>query len=255
MAKKINEQEQGFILGAESNVVESILPFLLDARINNGLATGFLDRIEKTKNLISETNDKGQASDWEYAGMELTNINITFRQADVDDLREYTYRSNIPTFVGKDGAIDNKIIKNLLTAQFQSLRHILNVYGIEEKTPLAMTPLMSAPERIRSWNEWIDKVEELLSGVVGRAKKTKMWIKLVADYKKGTFHTFPTWAGTGFLETVKKVDGSKEVKPSTLFFKADETIELSKKQTEKGAPASVKEKIGANLSPDIKGML
>lgn len=191
--------------------------------------------------LKTDANDKnGLPSAWEYAGLELPTLHLTFIQEPVTtDPAERVYDHYFSPFtnVKKTGeALKRSEIQSHYTEEYKQLRHIANAFSSHANfdNKLAVPPInpfiINPIERLENIKQYYEYWVTLFSGKDGKGFIGQLnWIKLVAS-PEGTYLKFPGFVNEGFIEKV--VDGrtpSIELKPS-------ETIELVKKERKgKGA--------------------
>lgn len=191
----------------------------------------------------TEANDKnGLPSSWEYAGLELPTLRLTFVQEPTkEDPAERVHEHYLSPFtnVKKNGeAIERSAILNHYTEEYKALRHIANAYtthaNFDSKAVVpAVNPFIADPiARLENIKAYYQYWATLLSGKDGKGFATQpVWMKLVAS-PEGTYLKFPAFVNEGFIEKV--IDGrqpSIELKPS-------ETVELVKKEAKaKGGAA------------------
>lgn len=247
MAKKANEQVKKLDVTADvldfsiiGEVVESRLKFKPRA-VFNGLTQGYFLGAELTFNKAPETDaNTGLPSQWEYRGLDIPNLKLTFKQAPAsDDPYERWLELTISPFTNtkNDGTpIEKSSIGNHYTYEYKRLMHISNAFKTNanyEASPIPNpSPFLPPVERIANLTEYYTAWAKRLNGKDGKGFPTQLcWIKVVADSQNQTRLTLPDYVGEGFIEKV--VEGRKP----TIEIKPNETIEL-KASTKKGSKTS-----------------
>lgn len=219
----------GAVLGTS---VERKLKFKPRPEFNN-LCKGRLVNVEVSL-LKTEANDKnGLPSSWEYAGLELPNLKLTFVQEPTQsDPAERVYEHYFSPFtnVKKNGeAIDRATIISHYTEEYKQLRHIANAFttnaNYDAKVVIpAVNPFIADPiARLEGIKTYYQAWATLLSGKEGKGFMTQVvWLKLTAS-PEGTYLRFPPFVGEGFIEKV--IDGRQ----ASIELKPSETVELVKK--------------------------
>jgi hypothetical protein len=226
------------------------------------LCQGTLQSVTVEMIETKSTDKNDMPSTWEYAGLKLPNLILTFKQEktpkDPAD-RYFEYRVQPFTVRKKDGSESKRSdIVDFYKREFEKLQHICNAYKSEKnyndvKIP-AFNPLDEDPiARLKSVAAWFEAWAARLNGKDGKGFSTlKMWIKLIA-VQDGTYLSFPGFVGEGFIEKVSTTGNmpSIELRPG-------ETVVLVSKKDRKnanGAAASgAAEGSGdplAGLSPEL----
>lgn len=232
----------------ESTNVESRLGFKPDAKLYGGLSMGVIESIELVENEVSALNEDGTPNTWEFAGLVLPNIVITFRQVNIDPKdttkRYIEYRKSVPSAKNKQG-VDVKISDwtEMVSNIWKMLQHLTNVLykGGVIKTDKPKLPILNyedpAEKRIADFKKFYAAYVEILSEANPETKDprftgVKLFMRVIADPKKGTFYVIPDFVNKGVFEIA---DASK--RPS-LELQPGDSIELQKKSDKKeGATA------------------
>lgn len=254
MANKAKEEVKKFDVtadvldfGAIGEVVETRLKFKPRAKFNN-LTQGYFVGAELSLNLAPETDAKtGLPSQWEYRGLMIPNLKLTFRQQPTpEDPSDRWLEFVISPFTNtkNDGtAQDKSAIGNHYTFEYKKLMHISNAFKSNanyEASPIPNpSPYLAPAERIANLTEYYQAWVKRLNGKDGKGFPTQLcWIKVVADSLKQTRLVLPDYVGEGFIEKV--IEG----KQPTIELKPNETVELkasskgSKSSASSGAPSS-----------------
>lgn len=252
MTQVTDQVKSSTMIMFEEEVVERRLNFKPDPEINN-LCLGYLDEVRVEFRESPRILEDGTENTWEYAGLKVPSLILTFKQARSNTNpkdRYYTHVFKPVTTVTKDGsAVELKTVVNILQQEYARLRHIANQYKGLKNYPVdlgscpGIDPAASPSTRCEQYAAFFKYFQTLLTGVNADApmyKGVKLWIKLIADFSTRKFLTFPTYVGRGFVERV--VEGMAP----TIDFEPNETVQLAKGAEKKGnhetaatAPASV----------------
>ena len=250
MTQNDNVAKSATMMMFEEENVERRLLFKPDPELNN-LCLGYLDdvRIEERESPL--LNEDGTENTWEYAGLKVPTLVLTFKQAKSQSNpkdRYYEHRFKPVTTKTKEGnPVDSKTLVNMITQEYARLRHITNQYkGLKTyPTNLGSCPGIdygaSAKVRCEQYLEYFKYFKALLDGTnpdQPHHKGVKLFIKLVADYSTGKFLAFPSFVGRGFVERVF------DNQSPTIDFEPNETVQLNttankgKREAAAGAPAT-----------------
>jgi hypothetical protein len=217
--------DDAYIFGEDSNEVTRDLPFKPNPNKFNGICLCYVESIHVDEVVADTVNDKGEESMYEYAGLPIRNVSIIFVQNPETvngERRVMRYRTNVPVFYNNRGEeIEERIVRSLIENQFSSLRHILNVFGVEEKTPLKFGG--DVKQRLKSWNRWITNIGGILQTIQDNVVNKPFYLKVVADFSTRKRYELPKFVGTGFIERVVKNN-----QEPTLELNGSESIVLSK---------------------------
>ena len=256
----VNPDVLDFGVSIGSNV-ERRLGFKPRATLAN-LCQGWLTGVVLEKHTAPTTVEKtGLASTWEYAGLDIPNLVLSFMEAPIAGdpaPRFYDHRFQPYTVVKKDGSkVDRKTILDFWKEEYTKLRHITNAFtGHANYAEVAIPPfnpfLEDPIKRLEEITAWYAAWELMFKGKDGKGFAGQLNnIKLVASYE-GTYLAFPSYTGQGFFE--KAVNGVKSV----LELKASETIELIVKKgkgakTSNATPGAADD--GNGLSPELQAAM
>lgn len=246
----------------EEEVVERRLTFKPDPSIGN-LCLGMLDEVRIDVRKSPKLLEDGTENTWEYAGLDVPTIILTFKQCKTKENpkdRYYTFSVKPVTTVDKDGnPVDPKKLIGILQQEYARLRHIANQYkGLKNyNNNLGQCPgidyAASPAIRLEQYTAFFNYFKNLLVGVDETApvyKGVRLWIKLVADFSSGKYLAFPGFVGRGFVERV--IEGQDP----TIDFEANETVQLTKanntsraEKTVAAAPANTE------VSSDVQSII
>ena len=237
--KKFDVTADVLDFGIIGEVVENRLKFKPRAKFNN-LTQGYFVGAELTFNQAPETDAKtGLPSQWEYKGLMIPNLKLTFKQQPTNDdpvERWLDYTISPFTNTKNDGtAQDRAAIGNHYTFEYKKLMHISNAFKANanyEASPIPNpSPFLEPEARIANLTEYYQAWVKRLNGKDGKGFPTQLnWIKVIADSLKQTRLTLPDYVGEGFIEKV--IEG----KNATIELKPNETVEL--KASAKGSKAA-----------------
>lgn len=236
----------------ESTNVESRLGFKPDPKFFGGLSMGDIESIELVENEVSALNEDGTPNTWEFAGHVLPNIVITFKQVNYDpkdsSKRYIEYRKSVPSAKNKQG-VPVKISDwtEMVSNIWKMLQHLTNVLykGGVIKSDKPKLPILNyedpVEKRIADFKKFYAAYVDVLSEInpdtkEPRFKAVKLFMRVIADPKKGTFYVIPDYVNKGVFEIV---DSAK--KPS-LELQPGDSIELQKK-SDKKEEATAKENL------------
>lgn len=206
----------------------------------DNLCLGHIQSVEVTYNETKTVTDKGQESTFEYAGLEVPSLIITFKndalEGTPDNDRYYRHREIIiPSVDNNKEAIEQSKLESMYTAMFDRIKHIYDAHeGASNFKPLsANIPEIdetAAPEqRVKQFGEFFEFFATQFNK--GKDKQTPVYmegdkpvvcyIKLIAEYKSGKYLTLPRFVGEGFIE--RKVPGREP----TIELKPNETVKLA----------------------------
>lgn len=222
------------------------------------LCQGFLIGAVVEHHTAPEIVEKtGLASTWEYAGLDIPNLVVSFRQAPTKEdptERVYDHRFQPFTLVKKDGTkADRKAIIDFYTEEYTKLRHIANAFktnanftevAIPEFNPFLEDPIA----RLAQMTAWYTAWETMLKGKDGKGFPSQLnTIKMVAS-REGNYLAFPGFTAQGFIEKV--VAG---VKPSIELKPSETTVLVAKKSASKttGAAGGGEDE----LSPELQAAM
>lgn len=239
--------------------VERKLKFKPRKELNDlcqGVLLGAIVEVHTAPTVVEKT---GLASTWEYAGLDIPNLVLSFQQTPTKDDpadRFYDHRFQPFTLVKKDGEkADRKAITDFYTEEYIKLRHIANglktnANYVNPEIP-AFNPFLEDPiERLASMTAYYKAWETCFKGKDGKGFSAQQnYIKLVAS-REGTYLAFPGFTGEGFFE--KAVQGKKP----TIELKPSETTVLVAKGT-KAAATKAGASAGDNdeLSPELQAAI
>ena len=211
----------------------------------DNLCLGHIQKVEIVDIENRVTNDKGQESKYEYAGLTEPRIKFTFKNdglgAKQPDEDRYHYHIEKPIISIKNNGeeMSEQALENLYMQMFDRLKHIYDAYEgtgnfktmpstipeINEKAP--------AKERINQFREFFEFFVNIFNTGAdkenpvfvdkdkdGNLVNVVMVMKLVAEYREGKWLEFPTFVGEGFIERYKA--GKKP----TIELKPSETVKL-----------------------------
>ena len=257
MATKAKEEVKKLDLTADvldfsiiGEAVETKLKFKPRDKFNK-LTQGYLVGVELTTNLAPEVDSKtGLPSAWEYKGLNIPNLHLTFRQqSTTEDPADRWLDVNISPYTNSknDGtAQERSTIGNHYTFEYKKLMHVSNAFKANSNYEASEipnpSPFLEPVARIANLTAYYQAWAKRLAGKDGKAFPTQLnWIKVVADSLNGTRLTLPDYVGEGFIEKVT------EGKAATIELKPNESVEL--KASTKG-----KKSAGAgssNMSEDV----
>jgi hypothetical protein len=245
-----NEGNDTFVLGEDSNEVTKDLPFKADPDLYDGICAAIVEQVGIDETITDAVNEKGEESTYEYVKMPVLNLAITFRQhpntLENGERRIYKYRTSIPVFYNNRGEeIEARIVKSIITNQFNSVRHILNVFGVEDKTPLKFGG--SKEQRVKKWNDWIKLCYSKLEPLFGTIIENEFFLKLVADYSTRKRLVIPQFIGTGFLERIEKEDSTPTLElgsNESIILGGVESISNKRYQSDSGIDEDILTKLG-----------
>ena len=227
----------------ESVIVESRLGFKPDSKLFGGLCMATIESIALVENEVSSLNEDGTPNTWEFAGLVLPNFLLTLKQVNPDATdsseRFIELRKSVPSAKNKQG-VDVKIgdWTEMISNIWKVLQHITNVLykaGVIKKDKPKL-PILNyedpAEKRVADFKKFNAAYVELLSEVDPETKeplfkKVKLYVRVIADPKKGTFYIIPDYVNKGIFEVV---DAAK--KPS-LELQPGDSIVLQKKADKK----------------------
>lgn len=240
-------------------VVETRLKFKPRARFNN-LTQGIFMGAELLLNLAPETDSKtGLPSQWEYRGLMIPNLKLTFKQQPTteDPVDRWLEVIITPfTNVKNDGTAQERAsIGNHYTYEYKRLMHISNAFKTNanyEASPIPNpSPFLEPAARIENLTEYYKAWAKRLNGKDGKGFPGQLcWIKVVADSQHQTRLVLPDYVGEGFIEKV--VEG----KQAAIELKPNETIVLKDSSKNKSGAKSNNAMSGTDETPaDIAEMI
>lgn len=246
----------------EEEVVERRLTFKPDPSIGN-LCLGMLDDVRIDVRKSPKLLEDGTENTWEYAGLDVPTIVLTFKQCKTKENpkdRYYTFSVKPVTTVDKDGnPVDPKKLIGILQQEYARLRHIANQYkGLKNyNNDLGQCPgidyAANPATRLEQYAAFFTYFKNLLVGVDENApmyKGVRLWIKLVADFSSGKYLAFPGFVGRGFVERV--IEGQDP----TIDFEANETVQLTKaNNTSRAEKAVAAAPANAEVSSDVQSII
>lgn len=267
MAEAKNKTVSATILTFEEEVVERRLNFKPDPELGN-LCMGVINDVRIDIREIPMLDDKGVENTWEYAGCKFPKLIIEFKQCKSDSNpkdRYYTFAVQPVTTVDKKGeAVESSKIINIITQEYNRLRHIANQFkGVKGyPTNAGKCPgidyAASPKVRCEQYTAFFEYFKHLLVGDNEEApifKGVKLWMKLIADYSSHKFLTFPSFVNRGFVERVIPNQNT------TLEFEAGETINLVKDDSPKARESAVSQQTPLpgngmpSVSPDVASIV
>lgn len=260
---QVNSTASATMMMFDNEVVERRLTFKPDPEIGN-LCLGYLDDVRLEFRESPRILEDGTTNNWEYAGLKVPTLILTFKQArsnsnPKDRYYEHTFKP--VTTKTKDGApVEAKTIQNLLMQEYGRLRHIANQYKGLKNYPadLGSCPGIdygaSAERRCEQYVAFFEYFKKLLegNGEVPMYKGVRLWIKLIADFSTHKYLTFPTFVGRGFVERV--IEGNAP----TIDFEPNETVVLAKDTSKGGkheAAAQATPTTDNTLTPEVADIL
>ena len=204
----------GKVLGM-TGAATSLLPFVPDKRVNDGLVIAKLASVEVKFNEIKED------SNWDLMKGKAV-PRLTFHFVSVKDAHERNYFHNYSIITNED---KEAVIAD---GMFKSIYHMLDVYGM---STTAIDKLMNgaisyenrtAEELIEAYSNFFNKVVIAFNGTEdGKQpniyKDKTVWLKLIRDQRNNSKLTLPFYPGTGFIEIWKsgqkpaiRIDVTKE---------------------------------------------
>jgi hypothetical protein len=227
----------------------------------NGLCKAYIKSVEVIENDVPKENDKGVASDYEYAGHKVTSLKFVFGNVittdDVDKSeRLHTHIESIIISTKNDGTpMNEKTLNGLYEQMWDRILHIHNAFqGTENYQPFDELPEINekatVEQRVKQFKAFFTKVADGFNkGKSGNpvylagGKAIPCWMKLVASYPDRKWLALPTFVGEGFIEKIKTGV------PPTIELKPNESIQLVAGAT-KGKTSGVTSGASATASTD-----
>lgn len=231
----------------------------------NNLCLGYLEKVSVEFTDIAVVDDKGNPSNWEYAGEKVPRLlfefkNVKRKKSDAD--RFYFHVESVITQTKKDGTpVDAKKVESMYSAMFDRIIHIHSAF---EGTPNYKELDLEVEIDINAdKSERVTQMGKFFKSIAAAFNKGKndspiyksgeapvqLYMKLLPDYQRGTRLEFPTFVGEGFIE--RYIEG---VTP-TIEIKPNETVELTGKKVSPSDAASGAVKSQDDLPDDLKEMI
>lgn len=211
------------------------------------LCMGRLVSVEIRETTTPTVDDKGVASTYEYAGLEIPTLVFRYQEEktpadDVDRFYEDSYR--IVTTKKNDGQmVDAKTFTNIVMETYRHCRHRLDVYKacpnfVDPGYPQPIDMNASIDDRIKQWRSFCEFfVNAFTKGKDGKpvyldvnGNSALLWIKLIAHYGDRKYLCAPSFVGEGYMELF--VEG----KAPSIEIKPGETVELAAKADDEDKP-------------------
>lgn len=225
--------------------VESRMP--LEPLMNKETKKLLFDGIPFVKlvrvNVVFTKHEKGEYKDLEVPELQIEFINHKVLPDDPDRfalLREKCIHT-CSTIEGSEDVkpMDKKLVNDLTIAMWQRIKHIHDAFSFspswvdfatmtkeEVATYLNLTDEGTPEERVEMFTKFFTYVSDKFNGVreggnvdpifkAGNAYHI-MRLKVVAEYKKGTYYSIPTYVKQGFIEKARMVD-NKWKSPITVY--------------------------------------
>jgi hypothetical protein len=158
----------------------------------------------------SELDENGVRSSWEYAGLAIPSLKLTFQEQPTKEdpfERFYEHYFTVFTNVKKDGTVVKRSdIFSHYEREYKQLRHIANAFktnaNYDQNAKVAdLSPFIENPaERLENLTKYFQSWATLLSGKDGKGFGGQLiWLVLIAS-STGTYYTLPSYVGQGFIE-------------------------------------------------------
>lgn len=230
--------------------VESRLKLTPNPKTYN-VANVIIDAIELKSATPLEIDEKtGKESQYEYKGIEIPRLSVTFRTREVNENGEFAYLTHSwsPIVSIKNDGTPNEDVQKIYVEMYKSLQHLYNAFkdspNYKERAALPDididgTPKVRANQTAAFFKVFLD------SFTIGKDGKTPIykdgeididcWLKIVAN-ANGTSHDLPRYVEQGWIEAVKRDAKGIAQEPIRAKVTPKDRIELSAKAT-KGAKA------------------
>lgn len=188
-------------LGMKEGSATSLLPFVPDKKVYDGLNLAKLTSVEVGYIDVKED------SNWELMkGKRVPRIVFHFESAKDTHSRHYFHNFNVITNEEKEDVIAE--------GMFRSLQHMMEVYGVDPKLiSRVLTDAIDVTDRsadalIATYEAFFTNVASAFNGTEDGKRpnvyKDKMvWLKLIRDQRNNGKLSLPFYPGTGFIELYK----------------------------------------------------
>lgn len=231
---------------------------------------GHLESVQLVERETKKVNDKGELSEWEYAGLTVPSLEFRFIQtkekADEPD-RVYTHFESVIAFTVKEGSKFNP--QDAVLNMFYRLKHIHDAFSKSDtyqtiKSISPIDPNAAPAKRIEEFKKFFGQFADAFNKgkddkpvyYYKSGKHVNLRMKLLPNYDtnpklNATYLCFPNFVGEGFVEMC--FDG---VEP-TLEIKRNEIVQLKdmsevRPSTNIAGAASGDDLPGANILDIIK---
>jgi hypothetical protein len=207
------------ILDFENINLEKRLGFKLDPATGY-IAKAILENITLEEKETKEVNANGKVSTSEFVGCNIPVLKLDFKQiptekSEMGRERYFTHRLN-PVSLSGDMTEEGRI--NMYIEQVRLLHNLTNQYTKEkgftfDRIKPKGIDTETLEKHIKSVTEIYNYYFKAMSSIP--YNKVIIWMKLVAEYSKGTYYTFPTYVGEGIFDRFQEgIKTYLEIKPS-----------------------------------------
>lgn len=216
------------------------------------LTKGHLVSVKVVEKKVEKKKDDGSDNLWEYAGFTVPHLQFTFIQAKKDKNernRVLNHVENVITFKSNEGvAIDMSVIESLFEQMNDRVVHIHDAFKDEGNyAPMPdfeFSQGATIKERLEAFKVLFENIAQAFNvGLNDKplyidkdGKPVPLYIKILPEYKRGTYYTLPTYVNKGFIE---RCHGSKPFIELTATEKANIELRSSKGGAVAGKEGSV----------------